>query len=65
MRQSGPTVHCGVRGTLLISVASLVEGGQASVAMAHGLSSWGSWAQSLWYTGLVAPQHVGSSWIKD
>ena len=38
------TVHCDIRGTFLILVASLVEGGQASVAMAHGLSSWGSWA---------------------
>ena len=36
----GPsTVHCGIRGTrgtFLISVASVVEGGQASVAMARG-----------------------------
>ena len=38
------TVHCDIRGTFLILVASLVEGGQASVAMARGLSSWGSWA---------------------
>ena len=31
------------------------------------LQSMGSrlWAQWLWYTGLVAPLHVGSSWIRD
>ena len=32
-----------------------------SVVVARGLSSCGSWAQQLWLTGLVAPQHVGSS----
>ena len=26
-----------------------------------GFSSCGSWAQSLWHAGLVAPRHVGSS----
>ena len=31
------------------------------------LQSMGSrlWAQWLWYTGLVAPLHVGSSWTRD
>ena len=28
-------------------------------------SSCGAWAQWLWPTGLVAPQHVGSSWTRD
>ena len=43
-----------VRG-LLIVVASLVE--------EHGLQ--GVWAQYLWHTGLVALQHVESSWTRD
>ena len=42
-----------------------------------GFSSYGSWAQwfwllgsraqtqKLWHMGLVGPQHVGSSWIRD
>ena len=45
--------------------------------MVLGLSSCGAWTQQLcflgsraqnqelWHTGLVAPQHVGSSWTKD
>ena len=32
---------------------------------ATGFSSCGSRAQELWRTGLVAPQHVGSSWTRD
>ena len=30
-------------------------------------SAWavGSWLQWLWCEGLVVPQHVGSSWIRD
>ena len=32
---------------------------QASVVAAHGLSSFGTWAQ------FHAPQHVGSSWTRD
>ena len=37
-------------------------------------STWAQWlqlpgtrahAQQLWHTGLVGPQHVGSSWIRD
>ena len=43
-----------VRG-LLIVVASLVA--------EHGLQ--GVWAQYLWHTGLVALQHVESSWARD
>ena len=30
-----------------------------------GCSSCSTWAQSLWLTGLVAPQCVGSSWTQD
>ena len=49
-----------VRG-LLIAVASLV--------VEHGLQAlWlagsGAQAQWLWRMGLVAPQHVGSSWTR-
>ena len=44
---------------LPIAVVSLVEHGlegeQASVIA----------AQWLWYTDLAAPQHVGSSWVRD
>ena len=52
---------------LLVAVASLVAeprpwGTQVSVAAAPGL--WGT-AQWLWCTGLVALQHVGSSWTRD
>ena len=30
-----------------------------------GAQALGSWTRSLWGSGLVAPQHVGSSWIMD
>ena len=40
---------------LLIAAASLIA--------ENGL--WRVWAQYLWYTGLVALQHVGSSWTRD
>ena len=30
-----------------------------------GFSSGGVWAQQLWWVGLVALQHVGSSWTRD
>ena len=30
-----------------------------------GAQAPGSWAQELWGTGLVAPQHVGPSWTTD
>ena len=65
---------CGERGLLfvavrrlLIAVASLrcgawALGVRASVVVAHGLSSCGS--RALERTGLVAPQHVGSSWTR-
>ena len=47
---------------LLIAVASLV----AEQGSRHaGFSSCGTWAQHLWLTGLVAPQHVGSSRTRD
>ena len=26
---------------------------------------YGTWAQQLWWTGLVASWHVGSSWTRD
>ena len=30
-----------------------------------GFSSCRTWAQLLWFTSLVAPRHVGSSWTRD
>ena len=30
-----------------------------------GFSSFGTWTQQLWHTGLVAPRHVGSSQTRD
>ena len=30
-----------------------------------GFSSCSMWAQQLWFTRLVAPWHVGSSWIRE
>ena len=59
---------------LFIVVASLVAehglyGMQAPVAVVPGLSSCGSQAleksQQLWYTGFIAPWHMGSSWTRD
>ena len=53
---------------LLIAVASRCRawalGAQASVVVARGLSSCGTWALELRLRrmGLVAPRHVGSSW---
>ena len=35
------------------------------ISVTHGLSSCGTQAQQLWHTGLVAPQHVGSSRTRD
>ena len=44
-------------------------GAQASVVVARGCSSCGSRPQehrlSSWCMGLAAPQHMGSSWIRD
>ena len=39
-------------------------GTRASVVVARGFSSCGTQAQQLWFTGLVAPRHVGSSRIR-
>ena len=57
---------------LLIAVASLVakhglQGSQHSVVVTRGLSSCGSRAQAqkLWCMGLVAPQHMGASQIRN
>ena len=60
---------------LLTVVASLVEeyglyGMWASAVAARGLRSCGTWALGctdsvVAGTGLVAPWHVGSSWIRD
>ena len=59
---------------LLVAVTSLAVGTGFRCA---GFSSWSTWAQKLWflgsgaqvqclwYTGLVAPQHVKSSWNRD
>ena len=48
-----------VRGLFVILVASLVAEYVcrcwASVVAAHRLRSYGSWAQKLWWKGLVAP----------
>ena len=71
---------CGERGLLAgygapashrtgFSYGAWVLGAWASVDGAQGLRSCGSWtggqAQQWCCTGLVAPQHVGSSWIMD
>ena len=68
---------CGERGLLFISmcgllvvVASLVAehqlyGAWASAVVALRLSSYGSPAQQLWHTGLIAQRHEGSSWTRD
>ena len=66
---SGGYSPAGVCG-MLIAVASLVaehrlQGAQASVAVACGLSAWSSWALENRLMGLVALQHVGSSQIRD
>ena len=34
-------------------------------SLCRGFSCCGAQAQYLWRTGLVAPQHVGSSWTRD
>ena len=34
-------------------------------SLCRGFSCCGTQAQYLWRTGLVAPQHVGSSWTRD
>ena len=61
---------CGERGLLFVSVRGLLIV-VASLFVDHGFqaragfSSCGEWAQQLWYKGLVAPRHVGSSWTRD
>ena len=62
---------CGERGLLFLLVLRLLFA-VASLAVEHGLWARGlqelwlvgsrAQAQQLWRTGLVAPQHVGSSW---
>ena len=37
--------------------------GARTLVVAHGFQS--TWAQQLWYPGLAAPQHVGSSQTRD
>ena len=43
--------------------------GRATCSICGTWAQWlqflGSRAQSLWHMGLVAPQQVGSSWIRD
>ena len=72
---------CGERGLLFIAVCGLLiavasrcgaeaVGVRASVVVARGLNSCGSWApehrlSKLWCVGLVAPRHVGSSRTRD
>ena len=65
----GATLRCGARASHcggFSCCGARALGAQASVVVARGLSSCGSWAlecrlSSLWCTGLVAPWHVGSS----
>ena len=57
-------------GLLLQSTGIQTECIQVSVVVERGLSSCGSrgstaQAQELWPTDSAAPQHVGSSWIRD
>ena len=68
----GATLHCSAQashcGGFSCSGAQAL-GTQASVVVAHGLSSCGSWALecrlSIWCMGLVAMQQVGSSRNRD
>ena len=61
----------GCAGSLLLHGLSLVEvgGGYTLVEVGRFLiavvSFCGAQAQYLWLEGLVAPQHTGSSWIRD
>ena len=52
---------CGER-RLLVAVRRLLLA-VASLVAEHELQARG--LQQLWHTGLVAPQHVGSSWTRD
>ena len=72
MKQSSglPKVLRLLRVFIVVHGLSLVEvsGGYSPVAV-HGLPT-GAWALAgraweLWPTGLVAQQHVGSSWSRD
>ena len=78
---SGATLHCGARASHCGGFSCCRArplGVRASVVAACGLSRCGTralesasfsncsaWAQQLWCTALVAPQHVGSSWTRD
>ena len=65
----GTTLRWGMRAASFVTEHRLL-GMQASVVAAHRLNSCGSralraQAQQLWHMGLVAPQHVVSSQIRD
>ena len=64
--ESGGYSLAAVQG-LLPAVTSLVAecGLQACGLQCLWLPGSRVWAQQLWHMGLVAPQHVGSSWIRD
>ena len=53
LRQAGATLHCG--GFSCCGAGAL--GTRASVVVARGLSSCGSWALQLWLTGSVVVAH--------
>ena len=58
---------CSERGLLLVGVCRLFIAVTFLVAGRQWLQLPGSgvWLMCLWHMGLVAPRHVGSSWIRD
>ena len=79
LQQAGATLCCGAWAShcgAFSCCRAQALGTRASVVAVGGLSSCGGWAQQLWLvgsraqaqqlwrTGLVAPWHMGSSWIR-
>ena len=53
------------RSSLLLSLVVASNGGFSCGTQLKGFSGCGTWAHSLWLTGLVALWHAGSSQTKD
>ena len=58
-------VFVAVYGLSLVAVCRLLIGWGSCGARALGFSSCSTWAQYLWYLGLIALQHVDSSQTRD
>ena len=64
-QQAGPVLAVGMCFSLWWLLLSQSVGSRACRLRQLRLAGPRVWAQQLWYTGLVAPSLVGSSWTRD